>query len=532
MNETRRLHPISLSLNEETHALSYATMQLPPGEEIPFHAWVRIYTQAGSAGVYRANKVDSDSETGCQTVKLEHGICALADAVANVDQEDVTGTAAQLLTRILQYQRTQAGGAALWAVGTVEPTDANLTVTLNYGTCMAAFTNLLDQLNECFPEYDQSSLPWTVSIRQKASSPQAEGRIGRNVTSAKIIYDDRDMANYVFCPKVSGGYVSDAASIAQYGRRDGYCKVDDNATAAQAADVAARYLAKRKDPQVSVSVSMADLSAVTGEPLDRIRCGKLFRLALPKYGVTVDQTVSAIAWPDLVSRPAEARVTLANHAADLVLKLKNMGKGGGGTKKELEKAIKRFSTSITQTDEYIRLIATETDVATAQQLGKSLFQINATSISAEVTRATGEEAAIRLELGTIEITATNEIHIKGSVIRMGDYVTVTNLQANYATITQLDAVDGKIDDLMLGRATASSIKTTLLQVGGTQYSNVPLRIGNIISAGGFLGTASSGVNLDHSHAITCSVNGNTVTITIGMATLTSRSDDFVIPTAS
>lgn len=533
MHEVRRLHPLALSLNEELHALSYASMTLPPGEEIAFHDWVEVFTLSGSAGIYRANKLDTDTATGCQTVKLEHGICALADAVANVESEDLTGTVSQVLTRILSYQTVQAGGADLWAVGTVEPTDNNVTVTLNYNSSMSLLTSLLDQLNECWPEYDQTQLPWTVSVRQKGSTPTAEGRIGRNVESAKISYDDRDMANYIYCPKVTGGYMSDATSIATYGRREGYCKVDDGATPQQAADICTRYLAKRKDPAVSVSVSMADLSAVTGESLDRIRCGKLYRLALPKYGVTVDETVAAISWGDLVRKPAEAKVSLANHAADLVLNIKKLGKGGGGGKQqnEIDKAVKRFTTSITQTDEYIRLIATETDVETAKELGKSVFQITADAITAEVTRATGAESAIQLTLDGIEITSTGVIKIKGAQVDMGDYVTVTNLQANYATITSLDALSASFNNLTSGATTASMISTTLLEVGGRQYKNVPVSLGPI-SAGNFLGTASTSVSLNHSHSISCSVSGNRVTITLGQAQTSNGSDYFDIPTAS
>ncbi|MBO7669893.1 MAG: hypothetical protein J6S60_04820 [Oscillospiraceae bacterium] len=536
MQEVRRLHPLSLSLNEELHALSYATMTLPPGDEIEFHAWVEIYTIGGSAGIYRANKVDTDTATGCQTVKLEHGICALADAVADEDADDVKGTVSQVLARILSYQATQAGGADLWAIGTVEPTDQNISVTVNYNSTMSLLTSLLDQLNECWPEYDQTQLPWTISIRTNGTAPTAEGRIGRNVESAKISYDDRDMANYIYCPKVTGGYMSDAASIAAWGRREGYCKVDDGATAAQAADICSRYLAKRKDPAVAISINMADLSGVTGEALDRIRCGKLYRLALPRFGVTMDETVAAIAWPDVIGRPAEARVSLANHAADLVLNIKKLGKGGGGGKQqnEIDKAIKRFTTSINQTDEYIQLIATETDVATAQELGHSLFQITSDSITAEVVRATGEEAAIRLTIDTIEIVG-NVINIKGQQINMGNYVLITNLEANYATITSLDAEKARLDNVLAGNASFTGLACTgniatgsITSIGGYTtnsgtFDGHTIRIPNV-NSGTFLGLGD--LDLGHYHGISCSESGGVVTITLGAAQSTAGSDSF------
>lgn len=546
MHEVRRLHPLALSLNEELHALSYASMTLPPGEEIAFHDWVEVFTLSGSAGIYRANKLDTDTATGCQTVKLEHGICALADAIANVESEDLTGTVSQVLTRILSYQTVQAGGADLWAVGTVEPTDNNVTITLNYNSSMSLLTSLLDQLNECWPEYNQTQLPWTVSVRQKGSTPTAEGRIGRNVESAKISYDDRDMANYIYCPKVTGGYMSDATSIATYGRREGYCKVDDGATPQQAADICTRYLAKRKDPAVSVSVSMADLSAVTGESLDRIRCGKLYRLALPKYGVTVDETVAAISWGDLVRKPAEAKVSLANHAADLVLNIKKLGKGGGGGKQqnEIDKAVKRFTTSITQTDEYIRLIATETDVQTAQTLGQSLFQITSHDITSVVTQAgvstddtfdpaqsyaagatvvyggalyrftaahtgawtgtdvtqitlqsqisqnaqdivlaVGDISQLRIDVDGITIQG-DVITIKGNQINMGDYVTMTAFRATTGLIDDLRVGDARFTAIDAGDISCDSIETDAVTVNGENPMKAIKSFGTASESGG------------------------------------------------
>ena len=130
------------------------------------------------------------------------------------------------------------------------------------------------------------------------------------------------------------------------------------------------------------------------------------------------------------------------------------------------------------------------------------------------------------------------ITIKGNHIDMGDYVTVANLQANYATITDLDAAEAAIRNLETGVTTASLLRAAsiistgqvtcnTLSVGGALWASRTMTMSGI---GGtlttFLGTGD--VNLGHYHAISCSESGGVVTITQGAAQSTPGSDSFNI----
>lgn len=449
--EERRLHPGKLSLDQELYALGHGSMTLPPGETLDMHDWVELFTPAGSAGYYRVSVITTDMRTGTTDAKLEHGLCVLADSVAMQESEDISDTAAAVLGRVLGYQKSQ-----MWTLGQCDYS-GNVSVNVNYNTVLSLYTNVIEQLNGYHPEYDFSTTPWIISIRANAAQPGIEGRLGRNVSSAKVSYDDRDMANVCYCKQLGDGVnpISDSASIAQWGRREGHMDLDEGATAEIAQTAAQMWLAKRKDPAISVNIDAADLSAVTGEDIDKIQIGKTYRLAVPKYNAVVDECVISVSWGDLIGAPYRAQVTLANHAADLTLHIRKAkggggGGGGGGAKNKLAAAIKQYETKFIKTDQYIALIATDTDVETAQLQGKSVFQVAADAITAEVIRATGAESSLQLTLDGITMTSTGVITIKGQSVDLGDYVTMTSFQA----------MEGLIRDLRAGTADFGMVNCT------------------------------------------------------------------------
>ena len=97
--------------------------------------------------------------------------------------------------------------------------------------------------------------------------------------------------------------------------------LDSETTAAQAYKYATRYLSRRKEPAISVELDAVDLSEATGETLDAFAVGKKFRLALPGYGVTVEQWITGIRYQDVYGDPRHVTLTLANAVADLALRM-------------------------------------------------------------------------------------------------------------------------------------------------------------------------------------------------------------------
>ncbi|MDY5349493.1 MAG: hypothetical protein SPG80_08125, partial [Candidatus Ventricola sp.] len=115
MRELRRLHPTQQSVDDRVTPLSTASLTLPEGEHAAFGEWVEVFTQNGSAGVYRVVSA-SETYTGEASAELEHGICALGDAIIP-GKGTISGTLSQVLSTMLGYQVVTAGGAPLWALG-------------------------------------------------------------------------------------------------------------------------------------------------------------------------------------------------------------------------------------------------------------------------------------------------------------------------------------------------------------------------------------------------------------------------------
>ena len=129
------------------------------------------------------------------------------------------------------------------------------------------------------------------------------------------------------------------------------------------------------------------------------------------------------------------------------------------------------------------------------------------------------------------------ITIKGNHINMGEYVTITNLEANYATITALDSEIARVNNLVAGTSAFSSIACTgniaasgTATVGGLAV-NGQTYVDHTISLTGIGSTRILGVadlSLNHYHGITITESNGVVTFTQGAAQATAGTDSFNI----
>lgn len=66
-----------------------------------------------------------------------------------------------------------------------------------------------------------------------------------------------------------------------------------------------------------MEIDADELSIMTGETLDRFENGRLFRLALPDYGVSVEERIIAIQTGSVYGDPEHVRLSLANAIRDI-----------------------------------------------------------------------------------------------------------------------------------------------------------------------------------------------------------------------
>jgi hypothetical protein len=97
-------------------------------------------------------------------------------------------------------------------------------------------------------------------------------------------------------------------------------------------DVAQLYLDINKNPLLSVDLDAVNLENITGENIDRFYPGRLCRLSLPDYGITMNERVVSINYPDVYGNPNKADVVLANKVRDSFDDLANLVREASASK--------------------------------------------------------------------------------------------------------------------------------------------------------------------------------------------------------
>lgn len=386
MQELRRLHPMQQSVDDHLMPLSTASLTLPEGEHAAYHDWVEVFTASGSAGVYRVVSV-SDTYTDEASVELEHGVCALGDAILP-GKGTLSGTLSEVMTDMLAHQTAKSGGAPLWALGSV---DVNPSTSYDYKS-----TNLLSAMiavvpDGCMLTLDQSALPWRIGVAKMETTPSCEGRLSRNLRSVSVTVDDEDHCTRVYCDKLPEPGYMDGPTVDTWGVIAKTITAQDNVTQESLVSYITQYLEDHKNPRVSIECDAEDLSSITGESIDRFEKGRLFRLALPDYGVAMEERILSVHTGSAYDEPERVRLTLANSVrdtADTLVYLENTVTGGASSSSARGGYVGGGGSGITQASVLDMLKKTETYI-TADE-------------------AWTREAGIRIESNTAEMYATKK----------------------------------------------------------------------------------------------------------------------------
>ena len=391
MHELRRLHPTQQSVDDRVTPLSTASLTLPDGEHAAFGEWVEVFTQNGSAGVYRVVSA-SETYTGEASAELEHGICALGDAIIP-GKGTISGTLADVLSAMLGYQVVQAGGAPLWALGSVE--------TNTQASFEHEGTNLLSAVLDVVPDgymltFDQSALPWRLGVAKMAATAECEGRLSRNLRGVTVTVDDEDFCTRVYCDKLPAPGYMDGPTVVTWGIKAKTITAQENVTQESLTAYITQYLEDHKNPRVSIECDAEDLSAITGERIDRMEKGRLFRLALPDYGVEMEERILAVRTGSAYDEPEHVRLTLANSirdTADTLVYIENSVTGGASSSSARGGYVRGGGSGISPASVLDMLKKTETYIAEDE--------------------AWTREAGIRIESNAAELYATKTAIVGG-----------------------------------------------------------------------------------------------------------------------
>ena len=330
LREVCRLHPVTLSINERLVPPHDASMTLPPGEGAPFHAWVELYTIDGSAGFYRVSS-SSESYVSTSDVDLEHSSAILGDAIIP-GEGTYSGTCAEVLAAMLASQTTLVNGQKPWVLGTCAKS-ASIEYAYDCNNILSAMTEVVgDEKDGYALEFDDThGFPWKVNVVSVETSASCEGRLSRNLESVSVSMSDDEFCTRIYCKSLPEPHYIDGPTVGTWGIITKTITAGEGVTAESLQSYITRYLEDHKNPRNSIEINGVDLATATRESLDSFRIGRLFRLALPDYGVKMEERILVRSISDVYGDPRGVRLTLASNIRDTaedLVRLDNTVTGG------------------------------------------------------------------------------------------------------------------------------------------------------------------------------------------------------------
>ena len=432
LREVCRLHPVTLSINERLVPPHDASMTLPPGEGAPFHAWVELYTIDGSAGVYRVSGA-SECYVITGDVDLEHSAAILGDAIIPGEGK-YSGTCAEVLTAMLANQTTLINGQKPWVLGTCAKS-ASIEYAYDCNNILSAMTEVIgDEKDGYALEFDDMhGFPWRVNVVPVETTASCEGRLSRNLESVSVSISDDEFCTRIYCKSLPEPHYIDGSTVGVWGIVTKTITAGEGVTAESLKSYIVRYLEDHKNPRNSIEINGVDLATATGESLDSFRIGRLFRLALPDYGVKMEERILVRSITDVYGDPRGVRLTLASNIRDTaedLVRLDNTVTGGSS-----QNSTKKY-------------IGGGTSKGTGLSQTSVLDMLKKTDSFTSATEAWVKEAGVKIEANHADLYATKQA-ITGNWA--GDVETINALitasSDNGGLVSMLVGRHNKIEDV-------------------------------------------------------------------------------------
>ena len=360
----RRLHPLDCQITKTLQPLSTVDMTVPPMDEVEVLDWVKIESPDGTVEYYRVSNVTIDAVTGNKSVSLEHGACTLDDIIipesTGRESYAVSGDVRTVLS-------TLVSSVSRWTIGTVEDTE-RVYIEPGGSSVMTAILTMMSSIPDYQLEFVQESESnWHIDIIHRPTEPICECRLSRNLKTCDITYTKDGICTRVCSDQLPNGYL-DSENMSIYGLFEHDVSINENLDDDQKMRVATAYLAAHDHPAISISISGLELSQITGLPIDSFKLGTVCRIAIPWLGIVRDEVIVDKTYNAPYNTPEDVSFTLANATPDLSLTVASVtggGGGGGGIGSAglggQAAELKKYATKFDQTDQYLSLIATETE---------------------------------------------------------------------------------------------------------------------------------------------------------------------------
>lgn len=479
------LHPISMAVNLEITPLSTVSMRLPKDENLPSRGFVEVFTPLGSAGIFRVRSPEDAYGDDITMAELEHAITEVGDYLVKDEYSEMMSASTAMQTVFSHYRNS---GGSRWQLGDVSALGSgNIALEVNYERVLDAMLGILEQKPDCMMQFNFNTTPWTVSVVLRDTTVSAEGRLSRNVRSARVITDDTELCTRIYYKipstdsegePISVWTYANADTLSTYGLVERELLGGSGYTESEANEAAQEYLRQHKHPRITIQIDGEELSTITGETLDTFQIGKLYRLALPDYDIpSIEKCITGISWGDVFNSPESVSIRLGDEEDTVVNFLHDVDTrggtdggsgggsrgGGGGGRKSVDDKFKEYRTGIDQDDYHIHLWSTRTqqngDILQAagldinSQTGVIIYHddvenglgarlnVNAEAISSEVERASSAEGALQssiiqtASMIRAEVSANNSA-IYSEVVQTASMIRseVSNSLSNFYTM--------------------------------------------------------------------------------------------------
>lgn len=439
LQEIRRLHPVSATVDDRLSPLSTAEMELGPDERVRLRQLVEVYTADGSAGIYRISDTALRSG-GMQTVTLKHGLATLEDAIIPGEGEK-TGKLRELLEQLLACQT----GAIRWSLGDVHvPDDPDLTWEWSDSNALEALTSIMTEVPRCRIVCDQSSLPWVMHIRPLDDTLACECRLSRSLVDYHIAWSDAELCTRLYAPGIDAPFEADTQD--EWGVISRRLQVDEELGEELIRKAALHQLEQHKHPGAVITLTARAMAAATGLAIDAFRPGLMCRCCLPDEGIALTERIVSVKHEDVYGDPQDVTLTLSSSAPSVAGALAGLVVDTRYTLRWLEKLDKHLrieAESIKllaeqkQVDEIVtRLKRVEIDLNAAE--AELLLKAESTDMDAALIRLSGLESEILLKADKVDIegflTVNDSAYIAGMLA--GSDISCNALTANTSVWTE------------------------------------------------------------------------------------------------
>ena len=517
LNDKEMLRPTKGSLSLRLCDVSECSLTLPlDSPNVAMHAWIKVFNQNGFVGIYRRTS-NGRNIPNDQSETFRHGIDILQDSIWNAET-DFEGTKTQYLTALLNQQTNLINGVKPWVLGTCADA-STIKKSIKYNNLMDLFHDLEDEGGDYYFSYDQTSFPWTVSYLARSNTVASEFRLKRNMEKCRISENDSELCtrlvlevNAMMADSSLDGVDQNKATVRTYNNTAAQAiyglivKTEDidttdsvpNGPFPEADAFAAKYLADRAAPIVTVQIDGLELYRQTGDTWDEAQLGTLCRAAIPDYDTFISQRLVGVTYPDLFGVPSRITLTLSNATPKTLREQSNLSRsvstaektavraGGGGRSNARE--IESFAQHFKITDDSNKIL---------KQAGMHLDANGLLVYADDNVNMVGSRFNVQADkIGMVVGTRNGQNYIKAGEIALS-----INNQGQSKILLHADVID--IDGVVTSLA-SKDIQAQSFSIYGAQAGTVSLA------------TAVKTIALDHS--------GNTYTIKVGKMLDTQLTD--------